>query len=164
MHVDVRGIDDVVRLIESGNQAVLQAAGEGLSKAVQVVRFEAVKNAPRSPTQAQINRARKTRTDTRSRRNPMAFTRAKPGGLERSISATVDKQGLTAHIFVDANSEAGKYAVYIHDGKGKAWHKRGIGTIAKGGRADHKFIERAIENGQQAIMDKLVAEVGRVKL
>ncbi len=164
MEIAVTGMSDVVELIEAGNQKVIKAVGDGLAQAAQRVRFRAVKNAPRSPTQAQINRARKTRTDTRSRRNPMAFTRAKPGGLERSISATVDKQGLTAHIFVDANSEAGKYAVYIHDGKGKAWHKRGIGTIAKGGRADHKFIERAIENGQQAIMDKLVAEVGRVKL
>lgn len=94
----------------------------------------------------------------------MAFTRAKPGGLERSINASVDRGALTAHIFVDANSEAGKYAVCIHDLKGKKWWKRGLGTVTKGKQADDKFIARAVNDGHQDVYDKIIAEVNKVRL
>lgn len=164
MEIAVTGMSDVVELIEAGNQKVIKAVGNGLAQAAQRVRFRAVRYAPRSPTQAQINRNRKTRTDTRSRRSPMAFTRAKPGGLERSINASVDRGALTAHIFVDANSEAGKYAVCIHDLKGKKWWKRGLGTVTKGKQADDKFIARAVNDGHQDVYDKIIAEVNKVRL
>lgn len=44
-----------------------------------------------------------------------------------------------------ANAEAGKYAKRIHDEKGKTWRKRGPGTVAKGARADDKYIQRAVQ-------------------
>ena len=49
-------------------------------------------------------------------------------------------------VYVAANSEAGKYARFIHDGKDTKWFRRGPGTVAKGPEADSKFIERAIEH------------------
>lgn len=54
-------------------------------------------------------------------------------------------------IFVPINSPAGQYAAKIHDGKGKTWSKRGVGTVAKGSKADAKYIERAIDKDESKI-------------
>ena len=104
---------------------------------------EAKGNAPRSPTVRQISATlvRKRRTKRRS----------VAGGLEKSITHTVEFGGqgqheLEAHIFVPKNSAAGAYANYIHNMKGKKWFKRGVGTVAKGARADEKFIYRAVHD------------------
>lgn len=101
---------------------------------------EAIKNAPRSPTNKQLSATLK-----RSRRT---IRRTFPGGLEKSIMYEVTADGQNAVVFVPLNSYAGKYARYIHDQKGKKWFKRGAGTIAKGARADDKFVERAIKDNQ----------------
>jgi len=108
-----------------------------------LVKRTAVKNAPISPTQQVLNRLRKTTGKTR--RKASATSRTKPGGLQRSIEMESDQND--AAIYVASNSEAGKYASYIHDKKNVqgGWFKRGLGTVAKGPQADEKFITRAIE-------------------
>lgn len=104
---------------------------------------ESKANAPRSPTVRQISTTlvRKRRTKRRS----------VAGGLEKSITYSVEFGGqgqkeIEAHIFVPKNSAAGAYANYIHNMKGKKWFKRGVGTVAKGARADEKFIYRAVHD------------------
>lgn len=101
---------------------------------------ESVRNAPIGPSQAQHDALRKTTRKTT--RNARATSRRAPGGLERSLQF----EGVPNHaaIFIPSNSEAGRYAVYIHDLKGTAWRNRGAGTQAKGTRADAKFIARAV--------------------
>lgn len=71
-----------------------------------------------------------------------------PGGLEKSIQAETLANGGVS-VFVAANSYAGEYARYIHDEKGRKWWKRGPGTVAKGSRADEKFIERAVNDNAE---------------
>ena len=70
-----------------------------------------------------------------------------PGGLEKSIEYEADETHCS--VFVAANSQAGRYAKRIHDEKGITWRNRGAGTVAKGPRADEKFIERAIRDNAQ---------------
>lgn len=83
------------------------------------------------------------------KRKALAISRAKPGGLSRSIEWTAGvHQG---SVYVARNAEGGKYAKRIHDEKGITWRNRGIGTIAKGMQADHKFIERALKDSQKEI-------------
>lgn len=133
-----------------------------LNRAAFIVHRDAVRNSPRSPTQAEKNKGRKTRGSTGNMRNVMAVSRAKPGGLERSIEKVV--RGDEAIIFVASNSEAGSYAAKIHDEKGETWFKRGIGTISKGSKADDKFIERAIDGNKRNIEKIFNNEMGKVKL
>lgn len=115
---------------------------------------ESVRNAPVSPTNAQINQTlvRKKRTSRRQT----------PHGLEKSITAAVEKRGgdIVTAVFVPRDSPAGKYAHFIHDLKGKKWHKRGIGTIRKGARADEKFIERAVRENEQKYFAAIQRAVG----
>ena len=102
---------------------------------------EAKGNAPRSPTVRQMSA-----TLVRKRRTKRISV---AGGLEKSITHTVEFGGQgqqEAHIFVPKNSAAGAYANYIHNMKGKKWFKRGVGTVAKGARADEKFIYRAVHD------------------
>lgn len=139
--------DNVTKWLESLGGKFAEAERLAIAKAVLVVHRRAVKYTPISPTQAQKNRMRKTRRKVK--RKAMAFTRAKPGGLARSIEWTAGaRQG---SIFVARNAEGGKYAKRIHDEKGISWRNRGIGTIAKGAQADHKFIERALKDSQKEI-------------
>lgn len=141
-----------------------QAGGRAIRRATELVRRRSLSNAPRSPTQFQKNKLRKTRRDTRKQRKATAFTRAKPGGLERSIEGSVDADGLTGRVYVAANSEAGKYAVRIHDEKGRTWHRRGPGTVAKGRAADAKFIERALNDSNGDIAAIIGDELRKVGL
>lgn len=122
------------------------------------VQREAIRNAPKSPTQARIRKDQAERWKAKgkkptkrqkeawaARRNPRAHGRPKPGGLEESIEAQVINY-TRGEVFVEKQSRAGKYAKRIHDEKGVTWKNRGPGTVAKGARADDKFIERAIED------------------
>lgn len=99
---------------------------------------EAKANAPRSPTMKQYSATLKRKKRTRHR--------TYPGGLEKSIEYEITQDGCS--VFVAKNSFAGKYAKRIHDEKGVTWKNRGPGTIAKGQRADEKFIERAIKDNE----------------
>lgn len=68
------------------------------------------------------------------------------GNLERSIVAEIKKGKniIDVIVFVPKDALARRYAKRLHDEKGKTWHKRGKGSIAKGKRADHLFIKRAV--------------------
>jgi len=165
MEVQVKGADGLLRSLDKLPQQARDAAGRGVFRATTRVFGDAIKNAPRSPTMAQAARAtRKTRADTGKRKKATAFTRAKPGGLERSISMQVDKTKIEGSVFVALNSDGGKYAKRIHDEKGKTWRKRGPGTIAKGPRADHKFIKRALDDNENNIGAIMADEMRRVNL
>lgn len=128
--------------------------------------------APVSPTQAQIDQERAKRKGVKvsrvanARRRRKTKVKPEPGGLERSISAAVDGEGHDMNIscFVRTPSEAQAYANVIHNEKGKRWHNRGLGTRAKGDKADEKFIERARDDNLQRYFRKLDAEVDRAIL
>lgn len=115
---------------------------------------ESVRNAPVSPTNAQINQTlvRKKRTSRRQT----------PHGLEKSIRADVELRNgeVVTAVYVPKNAPAGKYARYIHDLKGVKWRKRGLGTVRKGARADEKFIERAVRENEQKYFAAIQRAVG----
>jgi hypothetical protein len=98
-------------------------------------------------------------------RKDRAFSRAKPGGLRRSLDFTVelDQQGAQGVVFVNASSEAGRYAFRIHEERFMAWWDRGPGTIAAGERAREKFIERALVDGEGNILDIIRSEAAKVR-
>jgi hypothetical protein len=134
-------------------------AARAMYRIGQLVSTTARTYAPKGPTQAELERLRKAEWKLRGKkpsgaqkkawkasRNPRATSRPKPGGLTRSIGMTWDNTNAT--IFVATNSEAGKYAFRIHEEKGKTWKNRGPGTVAKGPKADEKFITRAIADTQ----------------
>lgn len=101
---------------------------------------------------ASIRRFNRNQELGRARRKAESHSRHAPGGLMASIQWRLRGKGLStdAEVYVAANAEAGKYAKRIHDEKGKTWRKRGPGTVAKGARADDKYILRAV---QQAAKD-----------
>lgn len=142
-------------IFESARKLIFKELDEAKKKIVLLVRREAGRNAPKSANMTQLKMHRKTgkKKSKLTKRNPRAFSKAKPGGLERSINGTVEKGEMV--IFVEANSEAGKYAERIHDKKFVDWKKRGVGTVLKGIRADEKFIERAIKDNEKKIREQL---------
>jgi hypothetical protein len=140
--------DEVRRWLEKKQRAVVASGARANYRVAQLVKDTAVKYAPKSPTQAE-KRKRSNATAAqwdaaKARRSSRSTSRATPGGLMRSISAKSTEA--YAEIFVAANSEAGKYAFGIHELKGRVWRKRGPGTVAKGAKADDKFITRAIDD------------------
>jgi len=154
--ITVTGGEAVQKLIEKTKIEARAAAAAALVDCAMLAQTEAKKNAPRSPTQEQI-----TPTLKRKKKSTRKVT---PGGLQRSISSSVDKEKLEASVHVAANSEAGQYAQKIHDEKGKKWFKRGIGTEKKGARADEKFIERAVNDNRakfQRYFDREAAKAAK---
>lgn len=135
--ITIRGRGEVERFLREARKIGEHVVSKGLTRCGRLVVNEAKKNAPISPTKKQYSATlvRKKRTSRRG------FT---PGGLVKSIQFEV-KDG-TCTVFVGKSSPAGKYARYIHDEKGKRWWMRGPGTIAKGKRADEKFITRALKD------------------
>lgn len=125
-----------------------------MSRCGLIAQREAKRNAPRSPTMRQLSATLKRKKRTIQRRMP--------GGLEKSISYEVvrDGGGWACSVFVPTNSYAGKYAKRIHDEKGKTWRHRGPGTVAKGARADDKYILRAVRDNADAFRRILEAEAG----
>jgi hypothetical protein len=155
--VELKGVREALETLNRVAKDGPKATQRALSAIAILVQREAIKNAPRSPMRKQLNRLRKTRRKVT--RKARATSRPSPGGLERSIErhATSD----AAYIFVASNSNAGKYAARIHDEKGSTWHNRGIGTQAKGSRADDKFIHRAIVDNEGKILEIIKAEHGK---
>lgn len=154
---------------EIGNKAT-RAMLLTIQDATREAHREAIANAPRSPTQAQLGKAMKAKyvakhgssrgfskhkSAAMARRKPNSHSRPAPGGLEKSIKykiiGTKEPDGM---IYVARNAPAGKYAARIHDEKGKTWRKRGLGTVAKGARADDKYILRAIEKVAATLIDR----------
>jgi len=156
---DVR--DAVQRLQRLGKDAH-QATVKSMTRITLLVHRDAIRNAPRSPSASMIKSMRKT--NRRTTRKSRATSRPSPGGLERSISQKVeDRPGqVEGIVFVAANSEAGKYAKFIHDAKGSGWNRRGPGTRQKGTRSDDKFIERAISENESNIVAIIKSEIEKV--
>lgn len=149
------------------DELILSGAKAGVTRVAMLARRESVRNAPRSPTQAQKDAGKKiNRQKRRKLRKANSHSRPKPGGLERSIKmesniAARKLSHLSASIFVPANAEAAKYARFIHDEKGKKWRRRGKGTIAKGSRADEKFIARALFENSKKFQEMIASEIAR---
>jgi len=156
--VSVRGYEAAAARLQAAAAAGALAIASAMRQIAKVAHREAVKNAPISPTAALLKAARKT--DRKVTRKARATSRPKPGGLERSISFMSD--GDTAKVFVASNSEAGRYAFRIHNEKGVTWRRRGLGTVAKGGRADEKFIFRAIDQNTDDFRRILKHEIGKI--
>lgn len=135
--------DALAALILKYGRTVPQGVGRGMREIAKAVAKRAQDYAPRSPTRTIAAATLKVQRRSRSQRTP--------GGLEKSIvQEVVFRRGSPeASIFVASTAPAGKYAKYIHDLKGIKWWKRGPGTIAKGAKADEKFIERAIVDLQK---------------
>ena len=177
--------DSVGRYLDGANRAIVEAARKrGAMRAGLVVQREAVRNAPRSPTEAQKRAEKKSsvKPAPHARRRSLVSrlvhkavsavkrmlkrrrrgrARAVPGGLEKSIEIGPVSEGCS--IFVASNSPAGKYAKRMHDEKGKTWWNRGPGTRSKGTRADEKFIDWAIEASKDLIGRIIEDEVKKVQ-
>jgi hypothetical protein len=123
--------------------AKVRAAKKGMSAA----RIRGIAKAQRTrKARAAVKAVTQNRAGTAK---PARAVRA-PGGLERSISYRSDAQ--ICSIYCAINSEAGLYARRIHDEKGKKWFKRGVGTRAKGPKADEKFLSRAIADSNEEVL------------
>lgn len=136
---DIQGLDAVNAAIRDLAKVAPTAARRAMARCGLIAVREAKANAPRSPTMKQQSATLKRKKRT--------ARRLLPGGLEKSIEYAASETGCS--VFVAANSQAGMYARRIHDEKGVTWRNRGPGTIAKGVRADEKFIERAIRDNVQ---------------
>ena len=149
--VHISGVAGVEALLKSAGAAAPVVIARSLTRIGQRVRDEAKRNAPRSPTMAQLSATLKRKKRT--------ARRTTPGGLEKSIEYEV--QGDRCSVFVSRNSFAGKYAARIHDERNKTWWDRGPGTIAKGQQAREKFIERAITDNQDKFLSIIESEIGK---
>ena len=139
--VEIRGLDELTRALTRFPERLSAARSRaGARVGLHCVR-EAKANAPRSPTKAQHSK-------TLKRKRITARRQFFPGGLEKSIECETLANG-DVSVFVAKNSFAADYARYIHDEKGVRWFKRGAGTVAKGSRADEKFIERAVNDNAE---------------
>ncbi len=168
--------------LRKGLPVVQKALERAMQDAGVQAHKDAKANAPRSPTAAQARAQRKSswvakhgagkasirafnkaQRAGKGRRKAGSHSRHAPGGLERSIEWEVRGKGfaMEAEIFVAANAEAGKYAKRIHDEKGKTWRKRGPGTVAKGARADDKYILRAVQQAAKDFPSLLRKRLGR---
>jgi len=125
----------------------------------------AVRYAPKSPTDKERKKqSRATAAQwkaARKRRSKTSTSRRKPGGLMHSITARSNEK--FAEVFVPVNSEAGGYAFKMHEEKGQTWFKRGAGTIAKGAKADAKYITRAGEDEAPRFIEIINDELERLK-
>lgn len=169
MGMDIDNAREVIAQLKLTAQRIGAHQHRMLYRAGALVRDTAVRYAPKSPTMAE-KEARSTGTKAqreagKRRRQDRATSRPMPGGLMRSIEMRATESN--AEIFCAANSEAGKYAWRIHEEKGKTWFRRGVGTVAKGAKADDKFIERALKDNAENIrriaedqVSKAIAEAG----
>lgn len=137
---EIQGLEAVSAAIRNLSKVAPAASRRAMVRCGLIAVREAKANAPRSPTNKILSATLKRKKRT--------ARRMLPGGLEKSIEYEATDRGCS--VFVASNSMAGKYARRIHDEKGKSWHNRGPGTIAKGARADEKFIERAIRDNADA--------------
>ena len=155
---DITGLAELERTLQNLRRVAPSACRVALQKCGAFAMREAKANAPKSPTMKILSATLKRKK--RTSRKMM------PGGLEKSIEYKVADNGKAVSIFVSSNSFAAKYAKRIHDDKGRTWQKRGPGTVAKGARADEKFIERAIKDNvgkYAAIVEAaLQKELGRI--
>ena len=151
--VDITGLNELTGALARFPQRLTAArVRAGARIGLHCVR-EAKANAPRSPTKKQHSK-------TLKRKRITARKQFFPGGLEKSIQAETLANG-DVSVFVASNSLAGDYARYIHDEKGVKWFKRGAGTVAKGSRADEKFIARAVADNSERYLMVYQQEIDR---
>lgn len=122
-----------------------------------LVQGDAVENSPISMTKSQYLKTLKPQNRKKSKAKSENF---QPGSLEKSIKHQLVSSS-EVDVFTATNAGVGEYAVRIHDEKGTSWRNRGPGTVAKGGKADHKFIERAISDNEDSIGELIV--IGAIK-
>jgi len=154
---DITGIEDVEAALAELQRTTCANIQRALSRCGLIAKREAVANAPRSPTNKILSSTLKRKKRT--------TRRTMPGGLEKSIEYEIVTSGddVSCSVFVASNSFAAKYAKRIHDEKGRTWHKRGAGTVAKGSRADEKFIERAIKDNSDSFTAIIEDEMRKAK-
>lgn len=148
---DITGLEAVTAELAKLRRVAPLAAKRAMSRCGLLAVREAKANAPRSPTMKQISATLKRKKRT--------SRKVLPGGLEKSIEYDADERRCS--VFVASNSMAGKYAKRIHDEKGHSWRNRGAGTVAKGSRADEKFIERAIKDNVEKFTAIVKDELGK---
>ena len=113
------------------------------------------KYAKLGPTDAQMKMEAK-RKRKQSKKKGTGKSGSDRGGLEKSIRFKVERGRL--FLYVPDNSMAGKYAWLQHD-KIKG---RGPGTRRKGKQAGWKFLERAVDDNEKWILDKIKISVERL--
>lgn len=157
------GVEGILRELQQTGQQVTKNSARAMFRVGALVKDTAQQYAPISPSAGQLRSAstgtKAQRAAGKKRRKASATSRVKPGSLQASLRFQSDAG--KADIYVPSNSPAGKYAEKMHNEKGKTWHRRGIGTQAKGAQADHKFIERAIRDNESKIDAILNDELGR---
>jgi hypothetical protein len=142
MKIIMQGLNAVIRELNDIPREMEQARKRAHYRIAVRVHAQARRNAPISPNQEQKDKLKKTKRKGKKKKKD-ATSRAKPTGLTNSIEFAHNAK--QAEIFLPSNAPAGKgYGYIIHEEKGKTWHKRGPGTVAKGPQADDKFIERAV--------------------
>lgn len=157
-HVHINGVSMVIGMLNHLPERQDRAIRAALVSCGKLAMREAKDNAPVSPKNSILSATLKRKKRT--------ARKTFPGGLEKSIQYEVQGVGKNAEcsVFVASNGHATTekgycYAPRIHDEKGKTWHKRGPGTIAKGQRADDKFIERAIRDNQKTFLKYFQHEI-----
>lgn len=150
---DITGIKELEAAFERLRRTTGANVRRALDRCGAIAVTEARANAPISPTNKIVSNGLVRRKRTASRTTP--------GGLEKSIMHGVLPDGSGCSVYVASNSFAGAYAKRIHDGKGRTWWKRGPGTVAKGSRADDKFIERAIRDNADVYTGIFRDEIGK---
>lgn len=159
---DITGIDAVQNALKRLQDTIDANVRRGLARCGFIAAREAKDNAPCSPTMKKLSATLKRKKRTKDKKTP--------GGLEKSIFFEVNQNGTEVSVFVPYNalcvshSKNGRsfnYAKRIHDEKGKTWRNRGPGTIAKGARADEKFIDRAIRDNTGKFTDIFEDEISK---
>ena len=153
---DITGLAELERTLQNLRRVAPSACRVALQKCGAFAMREAKANAPKSATMKQLSATLKRKK--RTSRKMM------PGGLEKSIEYEILPGDAGCSVFVASNSFAAKYAKRIHDDKGRTWQKRGPGTVAKGARADEKFIERAIKDNVDKYTAIFLDETKKAKL
>ena len=146
---NITGLEAVTAELRQLGRIAPLAAKRAMDRCGAIAVREAKANAPRSPTMKQLSATLKRKRRT--------SRKVLPGGLEKSIEYEADERRCS--VFVASNSMAGRYAKRIHDEKGRTWRNRGPGTVAKGARADEKFIERAIRDNADTFTSIVEDEV-----
>ena len=146
---NITGLEAVTAELRQLGRIAPLAAKRAMGRCGAIAVREAKANAPRSPTMKQLSATLKRKRRT--------SRKVLPGGLEKSIEYEADERRCS--VFVASNSMAGRYAKRIHDEKGRTWRNRGPGTVAKGARADEKFIERAIRDNADTFTSIVEDEV-----
>lgn len=162
--MEVRGLQELEKALANMDDNIRKVISDAFTFSGGKIKTLAQEYCPISPTQAQRNRLRKT--TRKVTRKATATTRAKPGGLRRSIDFEVDQDALTLSVFVADNSEGARYAAKIHDEQGASWNNLGPGSRAatNSENVGGKFIERAVQETEEDVYKYLEAKLKRVQL